>query len=730
MDIKSKNNKYVIKLILVISILIAAIGVCLSYPKIEKDSSKFKYNMFESSSAFLDDIYNTNYALYYKMSKDDDNVLRPSDMILDLKGATSDQEIITRYQEKVDKKIYDWNDNLNNKLKNLDYYVRNKETKQSSKRQGFSQNPFLYDDVYRDNLSTLKEQYRFYMMVDYDENGNMTISRVHNGNKVTIYDKLQVIDKNKGNFDTYELENVEIKPIKNMTYVYAVAQNLQYNDAISNRVYDQTMYSYSDASMLFINIAMAFIVLVSLFVPYIEVKDIKIIDKLSKLPIEILVIIVSCAFAFIYSSSEIIMTSSIKGELINLTQISLSKEVVSALTYLLNIIYFTVCFSVISFGVFILKKIYKERIIHYFKNNSLIVKLISYCRRKIKKAWNNLTSFDLKDKNNSKLVKLLVINLIIIAIMCSFWFIGIIVAVIYSIILFTLIRKRYTMINNNYNGLLKLTNEIASGNLDVNTEEDLGVFNSLKEDVSQVQQGFKNAVKEEVKSQKMKTELISNVSHDLKTPLTSIITYVDLLKDENLTKEKREQYLDVLDRKSQRLKDLIEDLFEVSKATSGDVNLNMIDVDIVSLMKQTLLELDDKIIQSDLVIKKNIPSEKVILRLDSQRTFRVFENLILNITKYAMRGSRVFIDIIDLEDIVTISFKNMSEEEISYDIGDITERFVRGDKSRNTEGSGLGLAIAKSFVELQGGSFDVNIDGDLFKVIITFKKNLNGNLIR
>ena len=166
---------------------------------------------------------------------------------------------------------------------------------------------------------------------------------------------------------------------------------------------------------------------------------------------------------------------------------------------------------------------------------------------------------------------------------------------------------------------------------------------------------------------------------------------------------------------------MIEDLFEVSKATSGDINLNIIDVDIVSLMKQTLLELSDKINESDLIIKKNLPSDKVVLKLDSQRTFRVFENLILNITKYSMKGSRVYIDILEGLDNVTISFKNIAAEEIDYDVNYITDRFVRGDKSRNTEGSGLGLAIAKSFVELQGGSFEVSTDGDLFKVIIVFK---------
>ena len=220
----------------------------------------------------------------------------------------------------------------------------------------------------------------------------------------------------------------------------------------------------------------------------------------------------------------------------------------------------------------------------------------------------------------------------------------------------------------------------------------------------------------------MKTDLISNVSHYLKTPLTSIITYIDLLKDQNINEETRKLYIDTLDRKSQRLKDLIEDLFEVSKATSGNISLNIMNVDIVSLMKQVQIELSDKIEESTLTFKNNYPDHKVMLLLDSQRTFRVFENLIVNALKYSIDNSRVYISIIEDESEVKITLKNMSYAEIDFNIDEIAERFVRGDKSRNTEGSGLGLAIAKSFVELQGGKFNIDIDGDLFKVTISFLK--------
>ena len=220
---------------------------------------------------------------------------------------------------------------------------------------------------------------------------------------------------------------------------------------------------------------------------------------------------------------------------------------------------------------------------------------------------------------------------------------------------------------------------------------------------------LEKAVKEEVKSQRMKTELISNVSHDLKTPLTSIITYVDLLKNNNLSSDDRQHYLDILERNSLRLKNLIEDLFEVSKANSGDVKLNLVDIDIISLIKQSQLECQDNLDEKSLSMKWNSSEEKIICHLDSSKTYRIFENLFMNISKYALPHTRVYIDIHD-------------HDEMTFNENEIVERFVQGDKSRNTHGSGLGLAIVKSFTEIQGGQFHVELDGDLFKTIVIFPK--------
>ena len=293
-----------------------------------------------------------------------------------------------------------------------------------------------------------------------------------------------------------------------------------------------------------------------------------------------------------------------------------------------------------------------------------------------------------------------------------------------------------------YQNLLKVTNELAEGNLDAEITEDLGVFEPFREEIGKIQSGFKKAVEAEVKSQRMKTELITNVSHDLKTPLTAIITYVNLLKQPGITEQEKEEYVQVLDRKSLRLKALIEDLFEVSKANSQTMKLNLMDVDVVSLMKQVKLELSDQLSDSGIDFRFQLPENRVMLTLDSEKTYRIFENLLVNIGRHGMQGTRAYVTIEETGSAkeeengqisenracrenrgeVRISMKNISAAELPEDAEELTGRFVRGDQSRNTEGSGLGLAIAKSFTELQNGSFQVETEADLFKAVIVWKK--------
>ena len=248
----------------------------------------------------------------------------------------------------------------------------------------------------------------------------------------------------------------------------------------------------------------------------------------------------------------------------------------------------------------------------------------------------------------------------------------------------------------------------------------------MKDELNCINDGFKDAVSKEVASQKMKTELISNVSHDLKTPLTSIISYIDLLKNEDLSKEQQDEYIDILDRNTKRLKTLIEDLFEVSKVNSGNIQLNPIDLDIHALLQQVLFEYQEQFEHHHLNLKNDYENKKIICHLDSEKTYRVLENLCQNICKYALEQTRVYLQIVETNQQVIVVFKNISAHEISNS-DDLTERFVQGDTSRKSEGSGLGLAICKSFVEVQGGTFEVNVDGDLFKTTIIFPKKIEND---
>ncbi len=367
------------------------------------------------------------------------------------------------------------------------------------------------------------------------------------------------------------------------------------------------------------------------------------------------------------------------------------------------------------------------RPVYYLKNRLLGMIFVRWIwrwwKRFWKRFWHYVTAFDLgKDVTRTILIAVLCNSILVFTLMICHWsgIIGVGVYALGSLLLLAVLAER---IQAKYRNVLEAAHQMAEGNLHINLEEDLGPFESLGEELESVQQGFAKAVAEEAKSQNMKSELITNVSHDLKTPLTAIITYVDLLKNPEITEEERNSYIETLDLKSQRLKVLIEDLFEVSKANSGNVNMNFMDVDIVKLMKEVRVEMSDKIDESNLDFRWNLPEEKVVLSLDGQRTYRIFENLLNNAIKYAMPFTRVYVDMRNRESEVVITFKNMSAQELDFDAERLTDRFVRGDSSRNSEGSGLGLAIAKSFTELQNGRFDLSVDGDLFKVTITFLKN-------
>jgi len=273
-----------------------------------------------------------------------------------------------------------------------------------------------------------------------------------------------------------------------------------------------------------------------------------------------------------------------------------------------------------------------------------------------------------------------------------------------------------------FNRIVLQANELAIGKLGPDVQvPGKSVLATLAGNMNVLKQGVTTLQNEQAKSERLKTELITNVSHDLRTPLTSIITYTELLKKEDVSNEDRIAYVEIIDQKSQRLKVLIDDLFEVSKMASGNVELNKEKVDLVQLLQQTLAEYDNMIKESNLQFRLPNMEIPVYAFVDGQKLFRVFDNLIGNVLKYSLENSRVYITIQTSGDHALISFKNVSKYEISENRDELFERFKRGDSSRHTEGSGLGLAIAKSIVDLHEGHLTIDVDGDLFKVAISLK---------
>lgn len=270
------------------------------------------------------------------------------------------------------------------------------------------------------------------------------------------------------------------------------------------------------------------------------------------------------------------------------------------------------------------------------------------------------------------------------------------------------------------NRIMKDTKDMADGRLNRDVKvKGKSPLAGHAENLNHLREGVRTSMHEQAKSERLKTELITNVSHDLRTPLTSIITYTDLLKKPNITEEERKQYIHILDKKSERLKVLIEDLFEVSKMASGNIELHRSRVDLTQLIQQAVGEHKEDLTQSQLDLRMTMPHDPIFAYVDGQKWWRLIDNLIVNVLKYALEGTRVYVTFkrtVDGDAEFTV--KNVAKYEISEDAEELFERFKRADASRHTEGSGLGLAIAQSIVDLHGARMSIDVDGDLFKVIV------------
>ena len=641
----------------------------------------------------------------------------------------------------------------------------------------FGQLNNLYDYRIRDTktgeiLSNLAdtdivaEDQSFYLTFVFDDYGNdATLGNTVIGSDTTTLRKTaaevirncgltRMVDANMGSEISaghntmFRLEmprNCEITYCISRQAAQSLGQNGQYiyydQDMNNVSVYfsmgDQyTSYYLSGCQQMFLILCLL-IFLLALVLPGLEEERAWEKVVLLKLPVEAIVVIL-VVIAGIGSEQVVGLVSWVRsGHALNTVlqgnsaQIQMSTTI---LTYALNVLAVAALFFIAWCLGVSLRAMRVQGARAYLKQHSLCYLLVPFWKKlwrgmkkgfsigrdKVVDVYHDAEHFDVTKDAKKLILRIVLWNALILVVICSLPLGGLTIAIIYSVILYFLLRRYISKLQKKYGLLLKATNEIAQGNLNVTIEEDLGVFEPFKPQIYRIEEGFRNAVAEEVKSQRMKSELITNVSHDLKTPLTAIITYVKLLQEPGVTQEQRKEYLETLDRKALRLKALIEDLFEMSKAASGSVTLHKETVELASLMRQLQFELEDAIAACGVDFRWSFPPEKLYAELDGQKTFRVLENLVVNITKYALAGTRAYLSLQRQGQRAVIMMKNVSSAELDFDAATITERFVRGDRSRNTEGSGLGLAIAKSFAELQGGTFAVETDGDLFKATVTF----------
>lgn len=479
------------------------------------------------------------------------------------------------------------------------------------------------------------------------------------------------------------------------------------NDDIATTkfLYEISVKYYDMANILLaISIIGAFVTFVYLIISagHKKGKEGICLEWIDELPLEILGL-----FIFI--------TASVGGLLIY-GSVALMEYVFNTGLMLMNLSTYLMGITLIYLGLSIIKRIKARQLIR----NTIIWRIFRFIKRIWVKAVNNITAnTKLSTRITIACLGFLAISFILILLkgvgtvfLLGFW----IYVYLWIIEKVNETMKIHKALKNIYEG---------NTNIELNENELRGVLKEMAIYVKDIAGGFSNAVEESIKSERMKTELITNVSHDIKTPLTSIINYVDLLKTEDLQDEKAREYLEILDNKSQRLKKLIEDLVEASKASSGNIKLEKQLININELIKQVGGEFEDKFKEKGLEVIADYLKEDAYILADNRYIYRIIENIYSNVSKYALENSRVYIDIKKIDNKINIAVKNISKERLNISTEELMQRFVRGDSSRNTEGSGLGLSIASSLTELQGGTFNIYLDGDLFKVVIEFESQKN-----
>lgn len=570
----------------------------------------------------------------------------------------------------------------------------------------------------------LKSEYKtFYLTNEYEKNefDPLDIELRNNDFLITgsvqhnriIIDKVQktqrlmdsdysFIDKSfKSKMNDYFNEINSKNDVKNLKFAYYASLDDEVFKDIERDVFRDQVIVQIGVSVL---IAAILSLLVGLFMNMEKVDGSESLRKVFKFPIEAVIILF---IIFVISSAGI---SSMNQVYTNLF-----------IFYALYLVGLMIISLTANYFVILIKSIFNKNTENYLVENALIYRVFKASIAE----FSRVDKFDNKEINNAKMKFTLVyLVLCIVVFLLLMFFAGMFATASEAILIPMIIFAGfiYFIILKNINQVARINkeaSEIVGGNYKKKIEKTGGLYDGIVDNFNNIGSNLDNAIEDAVKSERLKTELITNVSHDLKTPLTSILNYSDLLSKEDNSQEEAKEYAKIINEKSNKLRVLIEDLFEVSKATSNNIELDRQELDFNSLVAQSIGEWEDKIKENNIEIISNLPEEKVMLSIDGQKFSRVLDNLFSNISKYALENSRVYVDLRD-EGGVKLTIKNISKYPLNISAEELMERFTRGEKSRTTSGSGLGLSIASSFVRAHGASFDIDIDGDLFKVTIEF----------
>ena len=582
------------------------------------------------------------------------------------------------------------------------------------------------------DTSLFVKDHQMYSTFTYDADGNVTSTGDYVSTDFTYMSAYQLL-KNSISIstskarETYEIygksipkSQIQLRVPQNLKAEFAIPQNLTENNDIIWYNTGNLVHGEMSGRFLAVTCCMMvfFIGLYILFYPVSVEQEVNPFAFMRKIKAEIKWVFLGTVLCLAYIGMAFLGVYTMTGELQTALQM-LGIPYAELVPVVLQFIGMMLTGLFTAMGIFEIKYMLTSGFCRYWKEDSLIGSICGNVKRRFEK----LSEVDLSDKTDTVLLKYVLIQMVIVGVIACFWSFGIVLSVLYSVLLFFYIRKKLKKVQKDYQVLLKEAHQLADGRFDEEITQDVGIFNALGEEFKNVRTGFEKAVCEEMKSQNMKTELISNVSHDLKTPLTGIKNYAELLGQNNVSEQDKQGYLENLQHYIDRLNNLIEDLFEVSKVNSGNIELNPVELNVVALIQQAQAETEDLLKQKNLTVILDAPENGIVQALDGDKTYRIFENLFTNIAKYTLPGTRVYVSATAQPEYTEIVFKNISEAQMNFTPEEIVERFVRGDKSRHESGSGIGLAIVKSFTEVQNGTFSIEIDGDLFKAVVRFKVN-------